>query len=38
MKKQNWWISKVLTLWKNLEFLFGCSVLTEEIALDYTAP
>lgn len=38
MKKQKWWISKVLTLQKKLEFLFGFSVLTEEIALDYTAP
>lgn len=25
-KKQNWWISQTLTLWKNLIFLSGFSV------------
>lgn len=40
MKKQNWWICKTLTLWENLLFIFGFSIimLKKKNALGYTAP
>lgn len=36
MKKQNWCISKILTLWKNNIFIWLLYVNPEDIPLDYT--